>query len=203
MQTSEKLNEIKDLFQASALTSSSDKVTSGISKLDHFLKGGLPVGLCEWGIPPGCAEREVFLRFVAATRALTLWVYTPSLRVYPPAWAAQGVDLSLVRFVSCSTPMQTLKPLFMSSAFKLLFFDAPEKLSVADCAFLAHRARLQKQSIILIRNYRLSNKRGNIWANLRLNCTRTQNGDLEFTGLRGTQIGKCVLNPRRLLSTGG
>ncbi len=195
MEVSKKSSKINNITSASALAAPIAKLSSGIPGLDHFLKGGIPIGLSEWGIPPGYNERRIFLSFIATTNALSLWIHPAALRIYPPAWAAQGIDLTRMRFVSCANPLQNLKPILMSSTFKLLFFDNPEKLSVADCAFLAHRARLQHQCIILIRHYRLSNKRGNIWAGLRVNCTQTT-GDtstMELTGLRGTQVGKCLL----------
>ncbi len=202
MQCAEKTKDIINIQSGAALVRNDRRRLSGIAPLDDFLNGGLPSGISEWGMPPGHSERTLLLHFMAASRPLTLWVYSPALSVYPPAWAAHGVDLKRVRFVSCATPMQTLKPLFLRKVFSLMIFDAPEKLSVADCAFLSHRARMQQQSIVIIRPYRLSNQRGNVWAQMRLNCTRNTRGDLELVGLRGTQPQKYILTQPSLIGAG-
>lgn len=194
MEAIETIEETHHIQRASRLSTTSQRLASGTRIVDHFLKGGLPIGgICEWGIPPGYAERDLLLRFVTAARAMTLWIYHPSLTIYPPAWTTRGIDLSLLRFVSGSEPLSTLKPVFLTDVFKIVVLDMPEKLQPADCAFLAHRARLQQQTIIIVRNYRLSVKRGNIWASTRLNCERLPQGEVELTGLRGTLPGRCRL----------
>ncbi len=140
--------------------------------------------LWELGMPWGKGGRVALLRLLARAtgrRQWCLWVYDrEDLSIYPPAWAAAGVDLSYVRIAPCRSPQQgsnrrprsgvieDLKAMFMSDFFKIIVIDS--HLTLQDYAFLARRARLQGQMILVLRNHFLSPQLGNIWAKVRLNC---------------------------------
>ncbi len=175
-------------LKAASLVPAGDRLSSGITALDDFLGGGLSWGsVCEWGIPFGSGGREVLVSFLAGASSLsnhmgrvdqaavslpwTLWVQGRSgLTVYPPAWHARGVDLERVRFATSAKPVADLKPVFMDPLFKIIVIDAPRSLSDDDCAFLARQARAQGQLIIILRDFFLGERRGNVWARLRINC---------------------------------
>lgn len=157
------------------------RLCSGVGTLDDFLTGGLPFGtVTEWGVPLGRGGRLVVARFLAsATQGrqldrplLALWVQAAAgtLDVYPPAWRAQGVDLTRVRFARSARPVADLKPLLMDPLFKVIIIDAPERLSTDDIAYIARQARINGQLVVILRNYMLSSERGNVWAKLRMNC---------------------------------
>jgi hypothetical protein len=82
-----------------------------------------------------------------------------------------------VRFTYSDTPVRDLRPLFLDSFFRVIVLDVPRSVSMDDCAFLAQRARANKQAVIIVRDYFLSEKRGNVWAQLRLNCWQDEAGD--------------------------
>ena len=178
-------------LKAASLVPAGDRLSSGIAALDEFLGGGLSWGsVCEWGIPFGSGGREVLVSFLAtisSTSTLTsnqgrvdqtaaplpwtLWVQGRSgLTVYPPAWHARGVDLERIRFTTSAKPVSDLKPVFMDPLFKIIILDAPRSLSDDDCAFLARQARAHGQLIIILRDFFLGERRGNVWARLRINC---------------------------------
>lgn len=153
---------------------------SSISLVNQTLDGGLKWGeLSEWGSPWGCGGREVLISFLSKLNKShqsqanwCLWVQGQEgeAHVYPPAWEAKGVDLKYIRFTKSLKPVKDLNPIFMSSFFKVIVIDAPQDLSMEDCQFLSRQARRHKQSIIVVRNYFLSPKKGNVWAKLRVNC---------------------------------
>ncbi len=159
-------------------------LTSSVSSLDQFLDGGLRFGeLSEWGAPLGRGGRGIIIRYLTRQglandeKHWCLWVCGKAgVDVYPPAWMARGVDLSRIRFAYASQLLRELKPVFMNPFFRVVVIDAPKKLSAEDCAFLAQRARANKQAIILIRDYFLSVKQGNVWARMRLNCWQDEDG---------------------------
>jgi len=168
---------------AADLTSTRESLLSGISPLDDFLGGGLVCGtICEWGIPFGSGGREVVAAFLAGVSRLAerssdaappwiLWAHGRSgLTAYPPAWHARGVPLTRTRFAEAGKPVVDLKPVFMDPFFKVIVLDAPRSLSDDDCAFLARQARAHGQVVIILRDYFLGQRRGNVWARLRLNC---------------------------------
>ncbi len=174
------------------------KIVSQIRQLDSFLDGGLPIGaVSEWGVPLGRGGRELLLTWLASrvqenhTNAQgyeaphwSLWVHSRTkLDVYPPAWLARGVSLKYTRFACSSRPLSDLKPVFLDPLFKVIIIDSPSSFSEEDCAFMARQARLNGQLILLLRDFFLSPKRGNVWAKLRLNsyfCERTQSYKLEM-----------------------
>jgi hypothetical protein len=157
---------------------SKDIVPFSEGRLQTFFEGGLREGqLSEWGLRPGSGGREVLVDLLAAatqTQKWSLWVRPKSgVAVYPPAWNARGVKLDRMRFAYTDQPIADLKPLFMDSFFKLIIIDEPKNLSDEECSFLARRAQEQKQIICIIRPYFLCQKRGNVWAKLRVNMWRT------------------------------
>lgn len=170
---------------------SMDRLPSNIAALDSFLDGGLAFGtIVEWGLPWGRGGRQIIRSFVAEAtqKVLTLWVNTSvsDLRVYPPAWAAHGIDLRKIRFVHCEKPVVQLKPIFLQSLFKVIVLDAPTSLSMHDLAFLARQVRRNKQLLIVLRNYVLTPERGNVWAKMRLNCWQeAPQPRFKVEGLRG------------------
>jgi len=155
---------------------------SGIALLDEFLGGGLPLGaVTEWGVPLGKSGREVVLTWLArATQGgagesptWALWVYARAqLIVYPPGWAARGVELERMRFVCTGAPLADLKPVFLEPLFKIVVLDAPRQFTDDDCAFVARQARANGQAVLVLRDTFLKSGQGNVWARLRVNCWR-------------------------------
>ncbi len=145
--------------------------------LDRFLQGGLPWGtLSEWGLPWGQGGRELLLRGLGeASRreaeARLLWISPDKhLTIYGPAWSSLGVPIERWRFVASPRPMVELKPALLDPLFRFLVFDAPRSLSNEDMAFLALRARQNRQIVLILRDGWLSPERGNVFARLRVNC---------------------------------
>lgn len=157
----------------------SRRLVAGVAVLDQFLEGGLPFGsLSEFGMPLGKEGRLLLLKYlVTATRGIdmnplwTLWVSSFSeYQVFPPAWFAKGVDPNRIVFAESEAPVRDLKRAILNPFFKLIVFDSPRTFSKDDCHFLDQQARRNDRVAIVLRNYFLSNQRGNIWARLRLNC---------------------------------
>lgn len=185
-------------------------LSSGAPALDRFLDGGLPFGsLSEWGLPLGFGTRRVILQFLAAaTHAApehaplpVLWVSScTALHVFPPTWAAYGVDLQHIGFVRTDHPVRDLKPVFLDAYYRIVVLDMPTHLSRADFAFLAHRARANASIIMVLHNRFLTAEQGNVWARLRINGQRheTQPHGIRLTVVRGLSPRTCVLTTLRL-----
>ena len=163
--------------QAASDTLPRTKLSSNFSELDDFLEGGLPTGsVSEWGMPLAQGGHSLLVTWLAHLAQtdeppLVLWTYARAqLRVYPPAWASRGVDLSRIRFASSAKPLSDLRPVFLDPLFKVIVIDSPRGFTDDDCAFLARRARANGQTILLLRDFFLGGKRGNVWAPLRFNC---------------------------------
>lgn len=151
------------------------KLASRISALNGYLGGGFPFGsLVEWGMPMGRGGRELLRSFLSnrQEKHFVLWILNSKaeMSVYPPAWVAQGVDLSLLRFVACERPVEQLKAVFLNPVFKIIVLDMPLFISKEELAFIAGQARKNAQLILLLRPYFLTSERGNVWAKLRLNA---------------------------------
>jgi hypothetical protein len=197
-----------DLFSTMGMRPASSnchglRIPSGILHFDDFLEGGLPANsLCEWGSPLGQGGRELLLRYVAQlTRGhvadeigqrhpqWVLWVHHHEhTRVYPPAWQARGVSLRHIRFATSTQPLIDLKPAFLEPFFRMVVLDGTFALSKDDLAFLARQARYQRITIVVLRNFLLSEERGNVWAKLRLNAVydpEYQDGSFLVTVIRG------------------
>ncbi|MCB0415416.1 MAG: hypothetical protein KDD50_13860 [Bdellovibrionales bacterium] len=140
-------------------------------ELQGSLKRGLQKGqIVEWGMPHGQNTRSVLLSFIRACPDFVLWVYgDSSLEVYPPAWAAQGIDLSKIYFTCCERPIQTLKPIFLESGFSLIVLDSPKKLTQGELAFACSSIRKNKQSLFIVRDFFLNPNKGNPLARFRVN----------------------------------
>jgi hypothetical protein len=167
-------------------------------ELNDFLDGSLASGsLSEWGMLGGQGARELALSVVVQAtqrRRLVLWVNgSETLDVYPPAWSARGVDLALVRFARVDRPVEVLKPVFLDRLFDLIVVDSPKHLGSDDWAFLARQARALDAHIMVLQDFLLSGKRGNIWARLRVNCTATTRG-WRVSVVRGPAHDPCVID---------
>lgn len=161
---------------ALACPSTALRLASSLPLLTECLEGGIPFGsLSEWGLPLGLGGRELVLSFLAeATRVprsmWTLWTHSRSrIDVYPPAWRARGVHLPAVRFARAQDPIQQLKPLFLDPFFKVIVIDAPPNLHDEDYSFLARQARAHNKIIMVLHDYFLSPRQGNVWARIRMN----------------------------------
>lgn len=100
-----------------------------------------------------------------------LWVYgKPELMIYPPAWQSRGIPLERMRFACSQRPLEDLRPVFLEPLFKIVVIDIPKNFSDDDCAFVARQARQNNQLIIVIRDFFLGARSGNVWSRIRLNC---------------------------------
>lgn len=162
------------------------KLFSGVEKLDYLLCGGFDFGqVVEWGVPFGLGGREIVLKFIASAiphgvekPEKVLWISSrEEIKVYPPSWQARGVSLKNIFFVNSKKPLQELAPVFLESCFQVIVFDAA-KIRDKDLAYLSHKARKFGFLIFILRDYFLSQNRGNVWAKKRLNCG--QNFDDSF-----------------------
>lgn len=170
------------------------KLGSCIREVDDFLDGGLPFnGITEFGMPLGKEGRLLLLKFlVNATRGLeveptwTLWVSShDDFSVFPPAWFARGVSPSRIVFTQTEAPARDLKRAIINPFFKLVVLDSPQRFSKDDCFFINTQARLNQQLVILLRDFFLSNKQGNVWAKLRFNCWKQPGGSFILRTVRG------------------
>lgn len=159
--------------KASELESLPHRLLSGVTSLDQWLEGGLQRGsLSEWGMPHGQEARRILLRFLAENDLFTLWVYGhEQSQVYPPAWVSLGVNLEKTFFVHCDQPIKKLRPVFTDNAFPLVVIDSPKKLSKGELAFVSHQLRKNQQTLLLVRNFYLSRKKGNPLSSLRINVS--------------------------------
>ncbi len=155
------------------------RLASCVDRVDDFLEGGLPFGgITEFGVPLGKEGRLLVLKFVAnATRGIrtepmwTLWISShDTFRVFPPAWFARGVSPARILFAQSERPLRDLKRAISNPIFKLIILDSPRKFTREDCFFINRQARLNRQLVLLLRDFFLSNRQGNIWAGLRMNC---------------------------------
>lgn len=165
------------------------KISSGIPQLDQALSGGFPVGsLCEWGMPPGKHARTLLVKLLAHNQCLCLWIYSSddSRRVYPPAWAARGIDLSQIYFVQSTSPLSQLRPAFLEQLFPIIVIDSFCCHSKDELAFLSRQARALSATIFILRPYLLSHAKGNPFAKHRLNSwLNHQNNKFHIHLLRG------------------
>jgi hypothetical protein len=78
----------------------------------------------------------------------------------------------------------------MEPSFDLIVLDAPKHLSDDDCAFIAHQARDNGYTVLLLRDWFLSPKKGNVWARLRLNCWQ-ENHSIYIDTVKGLSARNC------------
>jgi len=147
--------------------------------LDLFFGGGLPLSsFIECGFPMGREGRRILLPFLTnASRGLqynaafVLWVNGyDNLEVFAPAWFARGLAPDKTVFAQSSDVLVELKQVFLNPLFKVIVIDSPQFFSSADCLFLRRMAKKNRQVILLLRNYFLTNKKGNIACALRFNA---------------------------------
>ncbi len=184
------------------------KLASCIEEIDDFLEGGLPFdGITEFGMPLGKEGRILLLKFlVNATRGIrmkpiwVLWVSSHSeFSVFPPAWFVKGISPSRMVFTRSAAPAEDLKRAIINPLFKLIILDSPRHFSRDDCFFVNTQARSNGQLIILLRNFFLSNKRGNVWTRLRLNCWKRQaTGEFILKTIRGLPGRQLSVHEERL-----
>lgn len=177
------------------------RLRSGIAPLDHWLGEGIRPGqIIEWGLGEGEETRQTVLSFLRHNKGLTLWVYPHDKQVYPPAWAAKGVDLSRTFFLGCSEPVRKLKPLFYEDVFSFLIFDSPKKLSLAELAFLSGRLRQNRQILFVLRSYLLRSTNGNPSAARRINCRHSiMRKEYHFDYVRGGHQSRVVIPAKSFL----
>lgn len=169
------------------------------------LGGGLPKGaISEFGIPLHHTGRSVladFIGYATQHHDLCLWINGHSdLSIYPPAWAARGINPARWVVANTKTPTRALKAALMKRLFKLVIFDMPlNSLGIEDIAFIGMQARINRYAVVLIRPHLLHPKSGNPWAKLRVNLHGS--GDrLRLHVIKGVQG---VVNTPTLTLPGG
>ncbi|MCP4754123.1 MAG: hypothetical protein GY866_24825 [Proteobacteria bacterium] len=182
-------------FEAGGGCSRQGKLAACVAEVDDFLEGGLPFGgVTEFGVPLGKEGRILIARFLAnATRGLrteplwTLWVSSHrDFSVFPPAWFVRGISPARMVFAHSEVPVRDLKRAIVNPLFRLIVLDSPQAFSRDDCFFVNRQARSNRQLVILLRNFFLSNRQGNVWAKLRINCwKRHASGQFVLRVIRG------------------
>jgi len=162
---------------------------SGVQELDQFLGGGLRWGeISEWGLPLGKEGRRWVLPYLkaASQKNWCLWVSGyQDAEVFPPAFFAQGVRPERLVFAQSRRPVQELHAALIHSLFKLIVLDGSQGLTPGALAFLESKAREQRQAILVLRPFLLSNNQGNVWAKFRVNGWREPSGSYLLRSLRG------------------
>lgn len=127
----------------------------------------------EIGMPVGFDLRRELVKGVARVTQRedwVLWVNGHSeVSVFAPAWFALGVNARRMVFAACSDSVLNLKPVFIQPLFKVIVLDGSFKLSPSDWAFLAGQSRRNDYTVVVVRPYGLSNRNGNVWAQVRAN----------------------------------
>lgn len=168
---------------------------SNIPALDSLLAGGIRPGrIVEWGLQPGRNGRRIPALFLRGEIPPAVWIYSSAdAVVYAPAWGAFGIALSRLFFIESEKVFRELKPLFLEDTFKIIVIDAPRRCTKGDLSFAAAQARLNRQIIFLIRNHFLSIKRGNAFAQTRINCAQHQQGFYDVHCIKGKRCGRIRL----------
>lgn len=184
---------VKQLISARKLQQScsdSASLISGIPQLDSLFSDVRDGDIVEWGIPPGFNGRLIPLQFLKQDIPTSVWIYHHhNLAIFASSWISHGVDLDRLYFIRSANPVAELKPLFLEDTFKRIFIDSPKKLSSGDLAFIASQARLNRQTIFLIRHFFLSRKNGNAYAGIRINSWQNDQGKFVIQVIKGADIG--------------
>ncbi len=205
MTTHNTLKNLREsLMSTASPLASSPPLSSGQTVLDDFLEGGLRWGeLSEWGLPWAQTQRELIFRFLVSAQhspSWILWVYgRQDISINPLAWQAHGLNLSRLRFVQAQRPVQELKPLFLSSLFRIIVLDGVQQLAEDDYGFLARQARRHQQVVMILHPHQLSLGSGNVWARMRINCwfdSEKQSICAEI--LKGRRPKQLIWNPQSL-----
>jgi hypothetical protein len=163
-------------------------LNSGVDVLDRLIGSNLrPKRMIEWGAPLGSYGRLIPLLFLTGKVPPIVWVYShEDLKIYPPAWAAWGIDLKNIFFVYAKDPVRELRPLLADSLFKTVVIDSPKKFHMRDMSFLHQKMRENGQMVFLIRHYFLSQKQGNVFAHGRFNVQyETNRGGFHVSQVKG------------------
>jgi hypothetical protein len=134
-----------------------------------------PSCLIEIGAPIGKQGRWFLLQQlgkVSAQGKVILWVHGHSgVALYPPAFFAYGLKPNTTAFICSSSPLKEAKQALINPIFDIIVLDLGlNQIKKADWVFLTQQARKNKQIMIVIQPYYLSNKLGNSWAKLRVNA---------------------------------
>jgi len=182
-------------FSVEAVKNPPQKLAACVDEIDTFLEGGIPFGgVTEFGMPLGREGRVLMLKYlINATCGIrikpvwTLWISChENFQVFPPAWFSRGVSPEKIVFTNSRKPLQDLKRAIINPLFKLIVLDSPPRFSKEDCFFLSRQARENHQLIMLLRHFFLTNRQGNIWANLRMNCWKKHaSGEFIIKVIRG------------------
>ncbi|MFT4651069.1 MAG: hypothetical protein ACI8XX_002006 [Polaribacter sp.] len=183
------------LVSARSLTSRTNPqaslLHSGIAALDDCFAAVKPGDLIEWGIPPGLNGRLIPLQFLKQAIPVSIWIYHHhGLAIFASSWISHGVDLRRLFFICSAQPVKELRPLFMEDTFKRIIIDSPKKFSTGDLAFVSQQARKNQQVVFLIRHYFLSQKRGNPYANLRINSWQNKTNGFSLQVIKGRTTGR-------------
>lgn len=167
--------------------------------LNSFFNGGLPFGcVTELGLPIGKEGRFILCQFLAQgtkQNHMTLWINGhQNYQIYPPSLFSHGIKADRIFFAKSLKPMTEMKQAFLSSLFKIIVIDNPGKIRRQDYRFLQYQAHKHRQIIVIIQNYFLSNKLGNIWATLRVNIQRIQTSQkFRLQAIRGLSRKQLVI----------
>lgn len=140
--------------------------------------------LTECGIPH--AGRPLILSALADYPKV-LWVLNDSHpgAVYPPSWERWGLEK--VWFFKTENVMRDAKPIFLAPYFEAIVLDGFRNLRDDDMAFMALQARKLNIQILLIRDYFLTTKKGNVWALSRFNIFfRAERNKYSIQTVRGS-----------------
>ncbi len=123
--------------------------------------------ITECGMPQG--GRSLVLSAVHHSSSRVIWVLNAGhpLSVFPPAWSQ--FDLEKILFLRISDVIKEAKALFLEPCFNTIVLDSFRNLREEDLAFIGMQARRFKFQTILIRDFFLTSKQGNIWAKSRFN----------------------------------
>ena len=168
----------KNSFQ-NKISSASSLTTPNSWSCDHdeqqkLFPKGIQAGLLyEWGFGFGAGAYQLILPWVKSVSRQhhVLWVSpNSSMQLFPPALAAFGVSLENFRSAQTDEPVRELQAVFLEDCFQLIVLDRPQGLRKQDLAFIAARARKNRQVVFLLRPYLLRSSIPNPWASVRLNA---------------------------------
>ncbi len=200
----DELDPARQLISARKLNASmlsTQKLVSGIPKLDELFSAIKPGDVIEWGIPPGLNGRLIPLQFLKQDVPASVWIYHHhGLAIFASSWISHGVDLSRLYFICSANPVRELRPLFLEDTFQRIIIDSPKVLTNGDMAFISRQARQQRQIVFLIRHYFLSQKKGNAHVSLRLNTWQGQQGEFSIQVIKGTDSGRITIPSKALFA---
>ncbi len=159
--------------------------------MQEELKNHLKFPLTECGIPH--AGRSLLLSALDPTKKL-VWILSSSLpyAVYPPAWKPYNLNTKF--FNTVENVMKESKPIFLEPCFDIVVIDGFRNLRDEDLAFIAIQARRFNFQVILVRDFFLTSKIGNVWAKSRFNIFfQPQKNSFRLQTVRGSFFKKLEL----------